>query len=100
MQTSRVQLHLSELLVWRPEFMPLRFRMISLPREFCITVPECRAKSCSRAARQQPVGINEELLVHGHVFSRHVLAGLVRAGFVAAERPGDGGRYGDRGCPS
>jgi hypothetical protein len=31
-------------------------------------------------------GINEEMLVHGHVFSRHVLAGLVRAGFVAADR--------------
>jgi hypothetical protein len=31
-------------------------------------------------------GVNEELLVHDHVFSRHVLAGLVRAGFVAADR--------------
>jgi hypothetical protein len=31
-------------------------------------------------------GINEEQLVHGHVFSRHVLAELVRAGFAVAER--------------
>jgi hypothetical protein len=31
-------------------------------------------------------GINEERLVHGHVFRRYVLAGHVRAGFVAAER--------------
>jgi hypothetical protein len=31
-------------------------------------------------------GINEELLVHAHVFSRHVLAELVRAGFAIAER--------------
>jgi hypothetical protein len=31
-------------------------------------------------------GISEERLVHGHVFSRHVLAELVRAGFAVAER--------------
>ena len=31
-------------------------------------------------------GIGEEQLVHGHVFGRHVLAELVRAGFAVAER--------------
>jgi hypothetical protein len=33
-----------------------------------------------------PFGINEEQPVHGYVLSRHVLAGLVRAGFAVAER--------------
>lgn len=31
-------------------------------------------------------GVNIELLVHGHYFSRRVLAGLVHAGFAAVER--------------
>jgi hypothetical protein len=31
-------------------------------------------------------GVDEEQLVHGHVFSRRVLADLVRAGFAVAER--------------
>jgi hypothetical protein len=31
-------------------------------------------------------GISKEQLVHGHVFNRHVLAELVRAGFAVAER--------------
>src|SRR5262249_53152643 len=33
-----------------------------------------------------PHGANEDLLVHGHGFSRDVLASLVRRGFAAAER--------------
>jgi len=31
-------------------------------------------------------GVNEEMLVHGHGFSRRMLAVLVRAGLAAAER--------------
>jgi hypothetical protein len=31
-------------------------------------------------------GVNEEQLVHGHVFSRRVVAALVRAGFAVTER--------------
>jgi len=31
-------------------------------------------------------GVNAELLVHGHYFSRRVLAGLIHAGLAAVER--------------
>jgi hypothetical protein len=37
-------------------------------------------------------GVNEEQLVHGHVFSRRVVAALVRAGFAVTERQAMAGR--------
>jgi hypothetical protein len=48
-----------------------------------LTPERRRALELLASSRQ---GVNAELLVHGHRLSRRILAGLVRAGLVAAKR--------------
>ncbi len=57
--------------------------MGKFPRKRRLSPDQRRALELLASRRH---GVNEELLVLGHSFSRRMLAGLVRRGLAAAER--------------